>query len=60
VTSCQPIKPGCGLEPVACVTCAIGSECLSDGTCCTPQSCPPGFTGTFNDGCGETLYCEPH
>jgi hypothetical protein len=40
------------------MTCPTGSECMTDGTCCQPQACPAGFTGSFNDGCGQVIACQ--
>jgi hypothetical protein len=46
------------------VYCAPGSECVTsgaqEGTCCTPITCQPGDNGSLPNGCGGTIYCEPH
>ena len=43
--------------------CSAGEVCLSDGSCCTPLTCPTGTPdrlygcGSGSDGCGGTLDC---
>jgi hypothetical protein len=31
---------------------------MSDGTCCEPLTCPPGYSGPLFDGCNTTIICE--
>jgi hypothetical protein len=56
--SCQPISAHCGLPNITCLTCPNGDVCMTDGTCCQPLTCPPGFSGSLFDGCNATLICE--
>ena len=45
----------------ACVTmaaCRTANRWIYNALCIA--TCPAGYTGPFDDGCGDTLYCEPH
>jgi hypothetical protein len=32
--------------------------CLSDGTCCQPDTCAGKSAGIYPDGCGGTIQCS--
>lgn len=63
---CQPQCPSntCGVQNDGCgatiqCSCAAGTLCISNGTCCTPNHCGTSNTqcGAVSDGCGGTLQC---